>query len=267
MAGIVTLAGSPPRSAGQDAIITFQGWLGGLVARRRSDTPIVHYPVERRASVKDVIEALGVPHTEVGRLTANDQEVDFSYLLAPGDEVMVEPLAPPVDVTTATLLRPEPLPALRFLIDHNVAKLAARLRMAGFDTLFHPEWHDEELALESRRQQCILLTRDVQLLKRKGVEYGHLVREERPTRQLAEILHFYGLNKAVRPFGRCLRCNAPLHEVAKEEIIDHLEPLTKKYYHSFRRCPACGRIYWAGSHHAKMVRLLAELVHYQPLPY
>ena len=250
-----------------DATITFGGWLGELVGRRRANASTIRYPVERRASVKDVVEALGVPHTEVGRLMANGGEVDFSHLLAPGDEVTVEPLVPPVDVTTATRLRPEALPRVRFLIDHNVAKLAARLRMAGFDTLFNPEWHDEELAQESHRQECVLLTRDVQLLKRKAVEHGHLVREERPTRQLAEILHFYGLNEAVRPFGRCLRCNTPLTEVAKAEILHHLEPLTKKYYHSFRRCPGCAKIYWAGSHHAKMLRLLAELNRYQPLPY
>lgn len=250
-----------------EAIITFCGWLRELVGRRRENTAIVHYPVARRASVKDVIEALGVPHTEVGRLTANGQEIDFGYLLAPGDNLTVAPLTPPVDVTIPTLLRPHPLPAVRFLIDHNVAKLAARLRMAGFDTLFNPEWHDETLAGESGRQQRILLTRDLQLLKRKAVEHGHLVREEQPTRQLAEILHFYGIAAQVRPFGRCLRCNTVLHEVAKADILHHLEPLTKKYYHSFRRCPGCGRIYWAGSHHAKMAQLLAELARYQPLPY
>lgn len=254
-------------SSAQEATITFRGWIGTLVGRRRADAPSIRYPVERRASVKDVIEALGVPHTEVGRLTANGAEIDFSFLLAPGDALMVEPLTPPVDVTIPTRLRPVPLPAARFLVDHNVAKLAARLRMAGFDTLFNPEWHDETLALESGRQQRILLTRDVQLLKRKAVAHGHLVREALPTRQLAEILHFYGLAGQVLPFGRCLRCNTVLHEVAKTDILHHLEPLTKKYYHSFRRCPGCGRIYWAGSHHARMVHLLAELVRYQPLPY
>lgn len=251
----------------QDATITFCGWLGELAGRRRADAPTVSYPAERRASVKDVIEALGVPHTEVGRLMANGVEIDFSSLLAPDDTITVEPLTPPVDVTMATRLRPAPLPAVRFLIDHNVAKLAARLRMAGFDTHFNPDWHDEKLAEECGKQQRILLTRDVQLLKRKTVEHGHLVRESLPTRQLAEILHFYGLAEKVLPFGRCLRCNALLSEVAKADILHHLEPLTQKYYHSFRRCPGCGRIYWAGSHHAKMVRLLAELTRYQPLPY
>lgn len=250
-----------------EAAITFCGWLGKLTGRRQAGAPVIRYPVTRRASVKDVIEALGVPHTEVGRLIANGGEIDFGYLLAPGDTITAEPLTPPVDVTLPTRLRPQPLPAVRFLVDHNVAKLAARLRMAGFDTLFNPEWHDEELARESGRQQRILLTRDLQLLKRKAVEYGHLVREERPTLQLAEILHFYGLAEQVHPFGRCLRCNGPLHEVSREEILHHLEPLTKKYYHSFRRCPGCQRVYWAGSHHAKMVRLLAELARYQPLPY
>lgn len=251
----------------QDATITFQGWLGELVGRRQAGAPVIRYPIARRASVKDVIEALGVPHTEVGRLMANGGETDFGYLLAPGDALTVAPLSPPVDVTVATRLRPTPLPAIRFLIDHNVAKLAARLRMAGFDTHFNPDWHDEKLAGECGKQQRILLTRDVQLLKRKNVEHGHLVRESLPTRQLAEILHFYGLAKEMLPFGRCLRCNTVLHEVAKAEILHLLEPLTKKYYHSFRRCPGCGRIYWAGSHHAKMLHLLAELGRYQPLPY
>ena len=250
-----------------DASITCRDWLTQLVKKHRNTVMPLRYPVDRRASVKDVIESLSIPHTEVGRLTLNGEEIDFGHLLAGGDRLVAEPHAPPVDVTVSTRLRPQPLPAVRFLVDHNVARLAAKLRMAGFDTLFDPAWHDDELALAADRQGRILLSRDLGLLKRKKVLHGHLVREANPARQLGEILHFYGLAGHIVPFGRCLRCNTLLTPVAKADVIELLEPLTKKYYHSFQLCQGCTRIYWAGSHHERMSELLAGLASYQPLPY
>lgn len=249
-----------------DAFIIVRGWLTQLIKKRWAATPAIRYPVDRRASVKDVIEALGIPHTEVGTLIVNRQEIDFHHLLEPGDQLVAEPLIPPVDVTRPTRLRPRLSAAVRFLVDHNVARLAPKLRMAGFDTLFDPAWHDEELAAVAEGEGRILLSRDLQLLKRKNVLYGHLVRETMPARQLGEILHFYGLKEQLAPFGRCLRCNTMLTAVAKDDILHRLEPLTKKYYHSFQLCPGCGRIYWAGSHHDQMVLLMTALVDYQPLP-
>lgn len=107
----------------------------------------------RRTSIKNLIESFGVPHTEVGSIQVNQRLVTFNHIIKKKNYVEIFPHSPPVDVLTATLLRPSPLPAIRFLVDANVGKLAAKLRMIGFDTLFNPLWTDADLANISEENQ------------------------------------------------------------------------------------------------------------------
>lgn len=227
-----------------------------LLSPAYRERPRITYDSQRHASIKDVIESLGVPHTEVGLIMANGEEVAFSYLLEEGDHVQVHPLVPPVDPTTPTLLRPFPVSGYRFVADVNVGRLARLLRMAGFDTLFENCLQDEELARISAEEGRILLSKDRRLLKRKIVTFGHLVRAEDPRIQLAEVIRFYGLERRSAPFTRCMVCNGVLVPVPKSEVMDRLEPLTKRYYEDFYLCPDCGKVYWPGSHKEAMLRIL-----------
>lgn len=230
----------------------------------------IRYPVRRRASIKDVLESLGVPHTEVAAIQGPDGPFDFSHILAPGEELRILSAEPPLDPTRESPLR-LPLDEVRFLADVNVHRLAELLRMAGFDalsakdgsktggdagTLGDGELGDEELASLSARQGRILLTRDRALLKRSLVRHGRLVRSQDPWEQLAEVVRLYGLEDRLAPFTRCIRCNGPLAEVAKAEVLDQLEPRTRLYYEDFSRCGRCGRVYWKGSHHERMLEHL-----------
>jgi len=219
----------------------------------------VAYPLNRRASIKDIIEALGVPHTEVGEILANGHAVDFSFLPEGTEKMVVLPLTPPVDPTVPTLLRPTPYPWIRFLVDRNVAKLGRLLRLCGIDAEGDGLATDLELAKKADAEKRVLLTRDRQLLKHRLVEHGHLVRAADPEEQLIEVVLLYGLGPSLMPFSRCSRCNLLLTPVSKAAIIHRLEPLTRRYYHSFRICPGCDRIYWPGSHRERMEKLLARL--------
>jgi len=247
--------------------LVFHGWLKTLVKKSSSPEGRLEQLLSRRASIKDVVESLGVPHTEVGALHLSSAEIAFSHIAGPEERIEILPHRPPVDLSRPSLLRPESLPVIRFLADANVGKLARKLRMAGFDTAYDPNWPDETLAEISGAENRILLSKDLGLLKRGKIVYGHLVREIDPRKQLGEILHFYGLHKAIRPYSRCIRCNGILAPAVKEEILHLLEPLTKRYYHAFERCQTCRQIYWSGSHRREMEQLLAELADYQPLPY
>lgn len=248
----------------------------GVREVRRSG--LVVYPVGREASLKDVIEALGVPHTEVGSLlvrgapgqgpgrtpqgeasgmraaeaSATMQAVGFSWRLAPGQHIEVQPVTPPLDVTRAHSLRPEPLAGVRFVVDVCVGKLATLLRLLGLDAAYDHTWDDATLAALARAEGRIVLTRDKALLKRATVSHGRLVRAHAPTEQLLEVLGHFGLTGPFNPFVRCLRCNQLLEPVPKAEILHLLEPLTRKYHDEFHRCRACKRIYWPGSHHTAM---------------
>jgi len=241
----------PEQNSPADAAITFHGDLNEFL-RPDNSNGRVSYLVDRRASIKDVIEALGPPHTEVGAITVNGSEVDFSHLLEPGQTVHVHPVPAPLDVTVPTLLRPVPLPDLRFIVDVNVGKLAERLRLLGIDAAYDPAWRDTFIAQTAEAEGRTVLSKDLLLLKRNKVQFGRAIRAVNPDDQLLEVLGFFGLKGPFKPFTRCIHCNALLEPVPKTAIIHRLEPLTRKYFHDFHICPGCGRIYWRGSHHERM---------------
>ena len=239
--------------------LRFHGNLRELLRPRHRNRDSVAYPLNRRASIKDIIESLRIPHTEIGRIVAGGRERDLGWIPEQPATVHVFPLADGHDPTRPTLLRPEPVSGIRFLVDVNVGKLATLLRMAGFDAASVPELDQGELAGKAVSEKRILLSRNRDLLRRSQVVHGHLVRAEQPEDQLAEILTLYGLTGKTRPFSRCLRCNTLLDPVEKTAILHRLEPLTRKYYHRFRICPHCRRIYWRGSHHRRMAQLFPGL--------
>lgn len=241
-----------------DATLLFDGELVGLLHRPAADGRVV-YPVTRRASIKDVIEALGPPHTEVYRLTADGREADFSALLAPGMTVTVQPKPVPVDVTRPTVLRPTPLSRLAFAADANVGRLATLLRLLGYDTTYDRTISDTDLAAQASAEGRIVLSRDRNCLKRSRIVYGRLVRANDPLDQVRDIIRVFDLTRFLAPFRRCLRCNRALIAVDKAAIQDRLQPKTRRYYDAFTTCPACGRLYWSGSHYDGMKALLQQL--------
>ncbi len=208
------------------------------------------------ATVKDHIESFGVPHTEVDLILVNGQPEDFAYRVQDGDRVSVYPVFEAFDIAGLTRLRPEPLREPRFVLDIHLGRLAAYLRMIGFNTLYRNCSTDEQLARISRDEQRILLTRDVGLLKRGAVTHGYFVRETQARRQLAEIVRRFDLARLMRPFSRCLRCNGVLEDAAKEAILDQLPPRAAELYDEFRRCPACHGVYWKGGHFKRMQKLV-----------
>ncbi|HBY96900.1 MAG: Mut7-C ubiquitin/RNAse domain-containing protein [Ardenticatenaceae bacterium] len=213
-----------------------------------------------RVSAKDMIEAFGVPHTEVDLILANGESVDFSYLVQDGDRVSVYPVFESIDITPLVRVRPHPLREVRFVLDTHLGKLATYLRLLGFDTLYRNDFSDEELAQLSSSEGRILLTRDRGLLKHSRVTHGYYVRDTAPRRQLGEVLRRFDLFGSLAPLQRCLRCNTLLQPVAKEVISDRLPPRTKQYYHEFRICQGCGRIYWKGSHYKRMLQLIGSVL-------
>ena len=228
-------------------------------------------PVERRMvsfaysfrispSVKDAIEALGVPHTEVDLILVNGISVDFAYRLLGDDRVSVYPVFESLDIAPLLRVRPRPLRRTRFVLDTHLGRLAAYLRMLGFDTLYRNDYEDEELARISSEEERILLTRDRGLLKRQAVSRGYCVRSTAVRQQLVEVVRRFDLFGSATPFHRCMRCNGTLRPVRKEEIIDRLPPQTRESYSEFRVCTGCGRIYWKGSHYERMQRTVRAVL-------
>ncbi|MFV8300982.1 Mut7-C RNAse domain-containing protein [Mycolicibacterium fortuitum] len=220
----------------------------------------VRRPVQSHQTVKDVLEATGIPHTEIDLILVNGDPVSFEHRPVVGDRIAVYPMFEALDIGATARLRPEPLRHPRFVVDVNLGRLARLLRVLGFDVWWSSDADDQTLADISLDQQRILLTRDRGLLKRRTITHGLFVHSQHPEEQTLEVLRRLDLRRQTKPFTRCVRCNGQLAAVAKERVIDQLEPLTRRYYDEFSRCPECGRIYWAGSHFDKLSRLVDRLL-------
>ena len=221
---------------------------------RRKD---VTRSLSEKSSVKDVIESCGVPHPEVDFIVVNGEEVDFDYGVMNDAEIEVYP--PDIQFPKLRQKRLQVHAISRFVADGHLGKLTRNLRLLGFDVAYDPRAHDRQLLNVMDRENRALLTSDRRLLMHAVVRTGYCPRSQDPDEQTVEVIRRFSLLGLIAPFTRCLRCNAPLQEIMKADIIKELEPLTKIYYEQFRRCTGCGQIYWPGSHFPKLQKRLEEI--------
>ena len=226
--------------------LTFHGELASLVAGR------VHPPVSLtvacgRRSVKDLVESLGVPHSELGVIESAGIEVSPDAVIVRDESFQVHPFSSP-GVWSVGRHGQE---VFQFICDVHLGKLARNLRLLGFDTLYRNDWDDPDLARLSRLEKRILLSRDRRLLMRKEVVRGLYVRSAVPEHQVVEILTRLRLTGLCSPFTRCLACNGVLDQVDPKRCPDMAAvPIgIRERYSTFHRCTDCGRIFWKGSHH------------------
>lgn len=217
------------------------------------------YRCASRATVKQAIEAIGVPHTEVELILVNGESVDFSRLVAEDDRVSVYPQFESLDVTPLLRVRERPLRTPRFIADAHLAALARYLRMLGFDAHLDETLDDGRIAELGAREKRIVLSRDRELLKQRIITHGCYVHATNPRRQLKEIVARLDLLGAMAPFTRCMECNVELADVDKSSVADRLPAGTAGYYDRFSRCPGCGKVYWPGSHHRRMRAIIDGL--------
>jgi uncharacterized protein with PIN domain len=226
-------------------------------ARRKQEFTV---PCAEAATTKHMIEALGVPHTEVELILVNGESADFGRLLQDGDRVAVYPRFEAMDVTPLLRVREHPLREPRFVADAHLGGLARMLRMLGFDTLYDNHFHDDTIVALGEQDGRIVLTRDRELLKRRAVTHGCYVHALKSEEQLREIVERLDLARRAKPFTLCLHCNVPLRPVDKASVLDRLPPRVREHYARFSACDACGRVYWEGSHWRNMRRMLAGLL-------
>lgn len=207
-------------------------------------------------SAKHAIEALGVPHTEIGAVAVNGQKRPISTRLAAGDRVEVFPRAPAAAVPGGE--------TPRFIADAHLGRLARYLRFAGIDTLWKNAWDDAELVAIAVGERRVALTCDRALLMHRTLREGCYLRSRQPLAQLATVAHRYALELGAPQASRCLECNAVPRPVGKAEIAAELLPRTLAAFDEFWRCPGCARIYWRGSHWQRMRTALATAVRAPP---
>jgi hypothetical protein len=219
----------------------FHGGLNDFLPKEKRDTEF-ETQAGTTDTLKHVIESIGVPHPEVAHITVNGNPGTLSQQAGLADHIQVFPYREPVRIEN-----------IRFVLDGHLGRLAAYLRMLGFDTWYGRYADDPQLASVSSAESRVLLTRDVGLLKRREVEVGYCVRSDKPYEQLREVVRRFALQPHFSPFQRCMECNAPLDPVAKAEVSHLLPPHTRETKTEFSRCRDCRKIFWRGSHHARML--------------
>lgn len=210
-------------------------------------------------SIKDAVEAIGVPHPEVDLIVVNGVSVGWDYHLAPGDAVSVYPVFEAVDIAPIVRLRPEPLRVTRFVLDVHLGRLARLLRMLGFDSAYDTSYDEPRIIDLATRESRIILTRDRSLLRNSRVTHGYWVRATEPRRQIEEVVERLDLRSQFAPLTRCMACNGEIVEQSGREVLDRVPPLARERATGFYRCRGCDRVYWDGTHVDDMRRLIEEL--------
>ncbi len=213
-------------------------------------------------SVKDTIEALGIPHTEVDLILVNSQPVEFSYRLKNKDYISVYPVFESLDISGVTVLRNDGLRDPKFVLDTHLGKLAKYLRLSGFDSVYSNDLEDSGIIKISLDDKRIILTRDKGILKNSSVTHGYYIRSQIPKEQIYEVIRRFDLESLIKPFTICSSCNGKIVTVSKELILRQLKSLTRKHYNRFYMCSKCRKIYWEGSHYIRIKDFINSLNHF-----
>jgi uncharacterized protein with PIN domain len=219
--------------------------------RRQRDWTLAFEPP---APARHLIETCGVPHTEVELILREGASIGLEAPVGDRDRLAVYPMFESYDVRPLLRLRPRPLRRLRFLADAHLGALARRLRMLGFDTVWHNDLGDGPLARLAVIEHRILLTRDRQLLMRQELTHGCYLRSGSPRRQLDELVRRLDLCAEIAPFTRCMACNATLMAVDPAAVQSEVPPAVYRRHPEYWRCQGCARLYWKGTHWAAMRR-------------
>ncbi|MEU5208915.1 Mut7-C RNAse domain-containing protein [Streptomyces sp. NPDC020742] len=232
---------------GPEILLSFAPELHLFVAAERTAprTPVV---TDGSSTLGHLVESLGVPLTEAGRLVADGTEVTVSHIPGAGESIEVYGVERPQRVPGAPL---------RFLLDVHLGTLARRLRLLGVDAAYtNEDPGDAALATLSAQERRVLLSRDRGLLRRREIWAGAFIYSDRPEDQLRDVLERFAPSLA--PWTRCTACNGPLTDADKDSVREHLQHGTQRTYDVFAQCTACGRVYWRGAHHARLEAIVEQ---------
>jgi len=237
------------------AFVRVYGQLNDFLPRRWQQEDLV-CPLHGPASVKDFLEGLGIPHPEIQLIVVNGQFVDFDYGVLENDRISVFPRFRKFELGSHERVGPVWKVNPNFVADVHLGRLSAYLRFAGIDVEYRNDFSDHQLVAISTEDDRTILTRDIGVLKHRAVSRGYFVRNTEPALQFVEVLRTFGLVERASPFSRCVECNDLLIRASPESVALLVPARTRDQYCEFSRCPSCNRVYWRGSHHARMTVFL-----------
>jgi len=226
----------------------------------RQKTFIYHFTLN--PSIKDIIEACGVPHPEIDVILVNKESVDFNYFLVDDDHVSIYPIFESLDVSPLIRLRSKPLRVTKFIVDETLGKLVKKLRMFGFDSIKEETNDKNKFIQKAKTEKRIILTRSRNLLKCKPISHGYWIRAIEVNNQIKEVISRFDLYTQMKPFGRCTVCNSQIKPVSKDSLKGLLPEKTQNHFDEFWQCDRCKKIYWKGSHYQKMLKQVRSMIQF-----
>jgi len=195
---------------------------------------------EGRVTIAGLLGAVGVPLSAIDLILVNGESVAREYVLRDGDRLSCYPVFERFDIHGSSRLRQEPLRRPVFLADRGLERLAAYLRLLGFDarSVADPNGGGAVPAV-SAGQHILLCRREAAV---SGIERVLRVCAARPRDQAAEVVIQLQLQRLIAPLSRCIACN--------EEWRQPGVPAT---------CGRCGRIWRDGIHRGRLMRLAERL--------
>ncbi|MDP4204916.1 MAG: Mut7-C RNAse domain-containing protein [Bacteroidota bacterium] len=256
---------TPDISNGNNSKVSFRFYAelnDFLRIERRQE--VFDYPFHGPLTIREAIESLGIPHTNVDLVLVNGQPVDFTRKLRNNDFISVYPVFETFDISDISKIRRSPLRIPRFVVDAHLGKLAKYLRIMGFDSLYRNDYRDDEIRFIASLQHRIILTRDKELLMSKKVNHGYYVRSVVFKEQVVEVLNKFDLYSGIKPLSRCIICNHKLHKVSVASLSDKINPEIGSSFDEFFKCRNCKKIYWKGSHYKRMSQYIEQFLLYNP---
>jgi hypothetical protein len=248
-----------------EAAVRFYAELNDFLApERRFVTSTVAFGEPH--STGDLIRSLGVPLENVDLILVDGASVSPDAPIRNGVRIAVYPQFESFDIADTQKMREAPLRVPRFVLDVHLGKLATLLRMAGFDAKYRNDFSDCELKEISRDEERLLFSCDRKLVDESALDRAYRIRADSPVEQFAEVLERFQLQKLIRPFTRCMLCNALLVRADEDSVRSQVPPRVWQSQTEFRRCPACGRVYWPGTHVARMNALLDRVLSRESRP-
>lgn len=149
---------------------------------------------------------------------------------------------------------------MKFIVDCMLGKLAKWLKILGFDAVFFSKIEDSELLALAEKEGRILLSRDNALLEKSNDIRTLFIQSEDWNEQIEQVLDEFELWQDIRPYSRCIECNAELKDLPKDRARNLVTPFVYEKADAFAICPSCGRIFWKGTHHQDMEVKVEEIL-------